>query len=136
MAEAGTETWSRVVRLESSNVMPRILSNAAQSAHPVLPDIGRPVMAKANVRTPDIGWNEQIGRAIQRAVALVGWSNKEAAAKVGVDDAEFGKWLSGARRPQLDRLMAVEELRWPVMQCLAALDPDNELVTLIQRRRA
>lgn len=116
--------------------MSRILANRNADGHPVLPDIGRPRMANASVRTPDIAWNELIGGAIQRAVALVGWSNKEAAARVGVDDAEFGKWLSGARRPQMDRLMAVEELRWPLMQCLAALDPENELVTFIQRRTA
>lgn len=106
------------------------------NGHPVLPDIGRPRMAKANVNSPDIDWQEQIGRAIQRAVALVGWSNKEAAAKVGVDDAEFGKWLSGARRPQFDRLFAVEALRWPLILCLATMDDENEVETTIKRRRA
>jgi hypothetical protein len=93
-------------------------------------------MAKANVQTPDIDWQQQIGRAIQRAVALVGWSNKEAAAKVGTDDAEFGKWLSGARRPQFDRLFAVEELRWPLIVCLAKMDEENEVETWIKRRTA
>lgn len=102
--------------------------------HPVLPDIGRPRMAKADARKPDIEWNARIGGAIQRAVALVGWSNKEAAAKAGVDDAEFGKWLSGARRAQMDRLFALEELRWPLTQCLAALDEQNEIVTSIRRK--
>ena len=83
---------------------------------------------------PDIAWNERIGGAIQRAVALVGWSNKEAAAKAGVDDAEFGKWLSGGRRAQMDRLLALEALRWPLIQCLAALDEENEIVTEIRRK--
>ena len=91
-------------------------------------------MAKADARTPDIAWNERIGGAIQRAVALVGWSNKEAAAKAGVDDAEFGKWLSGGRRAQMDRLLALEALRWPLIQCLAALDEENEIVTEIRRK--
>jgi hypothetical protein len=90
------------------------VANQAAGPHPVLPDIGKPHMVKANVRSPDIAWNELIGRAIQAAVLECGWSNKEAAAKVGVDDAEFGKWLSGARRPQLDRLLSVEELRKPL----------------------
>ena len=102
--------------------------------HPLLPDIGRKVMAKAVVREPDIDWLVILGRAIQRAVAIVGWSNKEAAAKVGVDDAEFGKWLSGGRRPQMDRLLALEPLRWPLIQCLAALDEQNEIVTEIRRK--
>lgn len=106
------------------------------NGHPLLPDIGKARMATANVRVPDIDWQQQIGRAIQRAVALVGWSNKEAAAKVGTDDAEFGKWLSGARRPQFDRLFAVEALRWPLMLSLASMDDENEVETTIKRRRA
>jgi hypothetical protein len=101
--------------------------------HPVLPDIGKPSMAKVNVRTPGINWNEQIGRAIQRAVAVVGWTNKEAAAKAGTDDAEFGKWLSGSRRPQFDRLFALDELRWPLIQQLARLDPHTKVVERIER---
>ena len=74
-------------------------------APPVLPDINRR-MAKANVRTPDIAWRIAVGRAIQAAVKAASLSNKEAAAHVGVDDAEFGKWLNGTseRHPHLDRL--------------------------------
>lgn len=97
------------------------IASAAGSRHPVLPDIARPQMAKANVRIPDIDWMRQVGAAIARAIAIVGWTSKEAAAKVGVDDAEFGKWLSGARRPQFDRLFAVPELRQPLVIALAGL---------------
>lgn len=113
--------------------MPSTLPTERAERHPVLPDIGKKRMANAGVRTPDIAWNERIGGAIQRAVALVGWSNKEAAAKVAVDDAEFGKWLSGTRRPQMDKLFAVDELRWPLIQCLAALDEKTALETTIKR---
>ena len=97
------------------------VANTAVSSHPVFPDIGRPQMAKVDVRVPDTAWNELLGRAIQRAVALVGWSNKEAAAHIGVDDAEFGKWLSGARRPQFDRMFAVQPLREPLCVSLAQM---------------
>lgn len=93
-------------------------------------------MAKVSfgdVQNPDMDWLVLIGQAVQRAVALVGLSNKEAAALIGVDDAEFGKWLNGSRRPQFDRIFAVEELRWPLVQCIAALDARNELVTTIRR---
>lgn len=97
------------------------VNGSALSVHPVLPDIGRPLMAKVDVRVPDIAWNVAIGAAIQRAVLFAGLSNKEAAAKVGVDDAEFGKWLSGARRPQFDRLFAVDVLREPLCAFLSEL---------------
>lgn len=101
--------------------MSNMVRPAAVQALPVLPDIGKLKTAKADVRIPDKAWNELIGKALQRAVAYVGWSNKEAAAKVGVDDAEFGKWLSGARRPQFDKVFAVEELREPTCAFLSAM---------------
>jgi len=110
--------------------MPSSVVQQPASRHPVLPDIGKKRMA----RIPDIEWNARIGGAIQRAVAIVGWSNKEAAANAGVDDAEFGKWLSGGRRPQMDRLFALEALRWPLIQTLAALDEQTEIVVEIRRR--
>jgi hypothetical protein len=97
------------------------LKHSAVSSHPVLPDMGKARMAKVDVRIPDEAWNQLIGRAIQRAVAFVGWTNKEAAAKVGVDDAEFGKWLSGGRRPQFDKLFAIEELREPLCAFLSEI---------------
>ncbi len=71
----------------------------------------------------------QVGRAVARAVAMTGWSHKEAAAQIGVDDAEFGKWLSGGRRPQFDRLFAVAALRQPLIVALADLGGDGITVT-------
>ena len=60
----------------------------------------------------------------------MGWSNKEAAAKVGVDDAEFGKWLNGTRRPHLDKVIGVDELRGPFLLALAhAVDDSGVIVT-------
>ena len=70
-------------------------------------------------RTWPIGW--WFGAAIQAAVKEVRWLNKEAAGNVGVDDAEFGKWMNGTRRPHLDRLFAVAELRAPLIVALAQL---------------
>jgi len=108
-------------------------------AHPVSPDIGRPRMAKAHVRIPDTptapDWMRAVGAAIARAVQFVGWSHKEAAARVGVDDAEFGKWLNGTRRPQFDRLFAVAALREPLLLALSGLVTGVEVVTEIRLRR-
>lgn len=77
----------------------------------------------AKVQIPDIAneWPVLLGQALQSAVAVVGWSNKEAAARIGTDDAEFGKWLSGARRTQTDKVFAVAELREPYIVALAKL---------------
>lgn len=115
--------------------MSRIVSPSAAAGHPVSLDIGRPVMAKAGVQILDIDWPRAIGLAVERAIAMCGWSKKEAAAKVGVDPAEFGKWLTGERRPQLDRLFAVQDLREPLVICLAGLASNVEVVTEIRFRR-
>jgi hypothetical protein len=109
------------------------VNGTALCSHPVLPDIGRPVMAKANVQLPDIDWMRAVGLAIQRAIKRVGLSSKEAAAKVQVDEGEFGKWLSGTRRPQLDRIFAVEELRQPLVIAFAEMAGHGvEIVTEIR----
>lgn len=118
-----------------ANTMP----DSTGARHHVLPDIGRPTMAKANVRTPDVvDWMVAIGAAIQQAVKDAKYSNKEAAAKVGVDDAEFGKWVNGTRRPQFDRLFALPELRRPLVIAIALLAGEGVEVetTVTIRRRA
>ena len=97
-------------------------------------------MAKADVQKLDvesIDWLKALGVAIQRAVKACDWSNKEAAAIVDVDDAEFGKWLNGTRRPQFDRLFAVPALRAALVIAFAKLAADDgvEVTTHITVRR-
>lgn len=101
------------------------VARGTEVAHQVLPETAKAGRAKANLRIPEIDQRDDykaaIGGAIQRAVSLVGWSNKEAAAKVGVDDSQFGKWISGAERPHMDRLFAIEALRWPLLRALGEM---------------
>lgn len=111
------------------------IANSHANAPRLLPDTAKGAQAKHDGRKPDTApesaYMALIGAAIQRAVRKVGWSNKEAAAKVGVDDAEFGKWLSGNRRPHFDKLMALDALRWPLICALAdCLEVAEEIVTL------
>jgi hypothetical protein len=111
--------------------MSHMLRRATDFAHPVSLDV-TPAMARARVQTQDMDWPRAVGGAISRAIALVGWSDKEAAGHVGVDPAEFGKWMSGARHPQLDRLFAVEQLRQPLVVCLASLAAGARISTTIE----
>ncbi len=108
------------------------------AAHQALPEKAVTGRAKANLQLPesepDMDLKPLIGRAIQRAVALVGWSNKEAAAKVGTNDSQFGKWISGAERPQFDRLFAVDELRQPLVIALAEI-AGSDVETTVRIRR-
>ena len=97
------------------------IADSRADALPAVPDIGRKRMAKVDARIPDMDWNAALGAALQRAVRQVWESNKVAAAVLQVDDAEFGKWLSGTRRAQWDRCFACEALREPLMVQLAKL---------------
>ena len=99
--------------------MGQSIAGSPDRRHPVLPDIGRPHMAKASVREPDTTLMELLGAAIQRAILEVWETNKLAAADLQVDDAEFGKWMNGTRRPQFDKLFAVEALREPLIVAMA-----------------
>ena len=85
-------------------------------------------MAKADVQNLDIDWPKTIGAAITRAIAMVGWSQKEAAGHIGVDASEFGKWCDGTRRPQFDKLFAVQVLQGPLVLSLSKLARDVEVV--------
>jgi hypothetical protein len=86
---------------------------------------------------PYTDWLRAVGGAIQRAVAMVGWSHKEAAARIGVDDAEFGKWNNWTRRPQMDRLFAVPELRQPLVVAFAELcGAGVEVTTVVSIKRS
>lgn len=94
-----------------------------------------PVMAKADLKKLEAAdFRADIGKAIQRALSLAGWSQKEAAGHIGRDAAQIARWIAGTERPQFDAaLFAVEALRWPLVQALAALDEKNEIVTTIRR---
>jgi hypothetical protein len=106
------------------------------SAHLLSHEIGRPRMAKADLKTLEIDWIQAVGSAIRRAVSIAGLSDKEAAAKVRVDPGQFAKWLAGRERPQFDRLFAVAELREPLILQLALLLPGVEVTTQINLRKA
>lgn len=95
------------------------LARRSAEAQRVLPEKAT-ALAKATLRNPEMdGGREMVGAAIRRAVALAGLSHKEAAAQIGVNDAQFGKWLSGNENPQVHKVFAVEALRQPLVLALA-----------------
>jgi hypothetical protein len=100
--------------------MPQTVTTSAARRHLGLPE-GKKTQAKADLRNPEIepDWRAIVGSALQRAIELLGWSSKVAAGKVGVDDGQFGRWLSGSERAQFDRIWKVEELRQPLVIAMA-----------------
>jgi ribosome-binding protein aMBF1 (putative translation factor) len=110
------------------------VASAAVRRHRNSLDDVRPEMAKAQLKKIELdGFREQIGQSIQRAISIAGRSQKEVAGLIGCDVAQIARWIAGTERPQFDRLFAVEELRWPLIQALAAL-AEAEIYTEIRRR--
>jgi hypothetical protein len=112
------------------------------ASHALSLDIGRPRMAKAVAKNLGIDWRRSVAEALQHAVASTKWSDKEAAGKVSeacgekVDPGDFSKWMTGERRPHIDRILAVPELRRPFVIALARLVPGTEIVEEIRFKTA
>lgn len=77
-----------------------------------------------------------VGKAIQRAMSLRGWSLKEFAAAVDRDERQVARWLNGEERPQFDAMFAREDFRQPLVLALAELaGPVFEIETTVRTRR-
>lgn len=98
-------------------------------------DIRAPHTAKGDVRNADL-WKPQIGRALSRAVSLVGWSLKEFAGAVDRDPRQCARWLSGVEPTPLAVIFSVPQLRGPFVIALAELGGDEvAIATTITVRR-
>jgi len=91
-------------------------------------------MAKAGLRKTEEG-ALLVGRALQRAASLLGWSLKELAAAVNRDPRQVARWIGGAERAPLDVLWDVADLRQPLVIALAESCEDIDVVTEIRVRR-
>ncbi len=110
------------------------VSKALSLEHRISLEDVRPDMAKAQFKKVETDLKEQLGQAIARAIAVAGWSQKEAAAWLHRDVAQVSRWIAGTERPQFDALFALEALRWPLITELARLDGQAEVITSIRRK--
>lgn len=110
------------------------LPSSASSRHLLLSEIRPSGQAKADLKNLDAEFRLLVGKAIQRAASLAGWTLKELAAKVERDPSQVSKWIAGIERPHFDALFAVEELRQPLAQALAEM-AGCEVETVIRTRR-
>lgn len=118
--------------------MPRTITAQLSKTHLQRLENVSPVMAKADLNFVETSWREQIGKAIDEAIALANRTQKEVWAALGHQDgAQLNRWLSGKERPQFDALFAVEWLRQPLVIALAKLAGEGvEITTHIQIRRS
>lgn len=98
------------------------VTNAAANGHRLSIETVQPQMAKAHLKKLEMEqFRQQIGKAIGRAIAAAGLSQKEVAGRIDCDAAQLARWIAATERPQFDRLFSVDVMRQPLCCELARL---------------
>ena len=97
-------------------------------------------MAKATINVLPKGENEtrqMFGRAITRALGLLGWNADRLSRELDRDHRQVGRWISGEERPQIETLWDIKELRQPLVLALAEIaEAEVEMVVHVRVRRS
>jgi len=78
--------------------------------HRERPEIGKPVMAKADLRFAEKReFRAEIGQCVERARHQMGWNLDQLAQACGGDrdPRQVARWCAGSERPQFDVLLAI-----------------------------
>lgn len=102
-----------------------------------------PAMANADLRKPEIvDYRVLLGAVLERARLLAGWSLKELANHLPLEDGterderQVAKWINGIERAHWDVLFACLTLQQPLIIALAELVGDAvEIETIVRVRR-
>jgi hypothetical protein len=82
-------------------------------------------MAKAGLSTlrkaENDEWPKRVGAALERAVSVCGWTLDEFSGKVGRNERQCRRWMTGEEHQQMDTLFAVKELQQPLIIELAKI---------------
>jgi len=80
---------------------------------------------------PLSGCRLRVAGVVKRAFDLSGWSLKEFAAELGLDERQVSRWMNGQERPHFDRLIALHELHLPLLQAVLELGMNHVVVRTI-----
>lgn len=93
-------------------------------------------MAKAGIRKPETdAYYATLGACMAEVQRVFGLSLEEFATELKKDERQLSRQMSGAERPQLEVVFAVERFRPALVIALARLASDVEVVTEIRVRR-
>lgn len=98
------------------------------------------IVAQANLRKAETPYLLQVGRAVERARRMRGWTNDEFAGKCAApgeasrDPRQVAKWQNGKERPHFDVLFAIDDdvFKNALVIALAALATGVEIDTVIR----
>lgn len=115
--------------------MSQSLASDDMTAHRLSLENVTPRMAKVDLKKVEEAARRAYGEVLARAVDLAGLIQKEAAARLKVDPAQFARWISGAENAQVWRFHQ-DELLGPALIAAQAEVTDGATVrTVIELRR-
>ena len=89
------------------------------------------VMAKALNKVDESLARKGFGEILRRAVELAGLIEKEAAEQMGVDRAQFSRWLGGLENPQVWRFQRHALIGPALIAAQAEVTPGATIQTVI-----
>lgn len=96
----------------------------------------RPVMAKASLKKIDDDLaRARFGQILARAVELAGLIDKQAADELGVDRAQFSRWLTGKENAQVWRFQRHDLIGPALIAAQAEVTPGATIRTVIELQR-
>lgn len=97
----------------------------------------QPRMAKVlPKRLAEAEWRAQIGKSIERSLALSGLTKQELSYAMGYQDqSALSRWIAGVERPLFDKLFAVDLFYDAWVIATAEGNPRVEVKTVIEIRR-
>jgi hypothetical protein len=102
----------------------------------IKPKAVKALLTNGEISADEADFRDLMGKAVERAILLCGWSVKEAADRIRRDRAQVSRWMAGTERPQFDALFAVPELRGPLVIALAeATGEVADVTTTVTIRR-
>jgi len=94
------------------------------------------VMAKASLnKVEESQARKGFGEILRRAVELAGLIEKEAAEQMGVDRAQFARWLGGQENPQVWRFQRHPLIGPALIAAQAEVTPGATIRTVIELER-
>ena len=115
--------------------MPQTIPASPLPTHRLSLEDVQPRMAKVDLKKVEDAARRSFGLVLARCVALASLTQKEAAGRLGVDPAQFARWISGVENGQVWRFHH-DDVLGPALIAAQAEATDGATVrTVIELRR-
>lgn len=113
-----------------------MVRHSAADVHRLLQEIPEATMAKVDLKKKDDDTaRREFGQVLARSVELAGLIDKVAAGELGVDAAQFSRWLLGKENAQVWRWAQHDVLGPALIAAQAEVTPGATVETVIKLTR-